>query len=111
MHELSTGSRRIVDLACLVAHRPTVILLDEPSSGIAQRETEALAPVIDRIRAQVGASIVVIEHDMPLVTAVADRLLALDLGRVLAAGSRRGAGAPGGGVLPRHERGGHQSEW
>jgi ABC-type branched-subunit amino acid transport system ATPase component/predicted MFS family arabinose efflux permease len=87
VHELSTGSRRIVDLACLVAHRPTVILLDEPSSGIAQRETEALAPVIDRIRTQVGASVVVIEHDMPLVTAVADRLLALDLGRVLAEGS------------------------
>ena len=50
VHELSTGSRRIVDLACLVAHRPTVVLLDEPSSGIAQRETEALAPVIARIR-------------------------------------------------------------
>jgi ABC-type branched-subunit amino acid transport system ATPase component len=87
VHELSTGSRRIVDLACLVAHRPTVILLDEPSSGIAQRETEALAPVIDRIRTQVGASVIVIEHDMPLVMAVADRLLALDLGRVLAEGS------------------------
>ncbi len=45
VRELSTGTRRIVDLACLVAHRPTVILLDEPSSGIAQREVEALAPV------------------------------------------------------------------
>ena len=87
VHELSTGSRRIVDLACLVAHRPTVILLDEPSSGIAQRETEALAPMIDRIRGQVGASVIVIEHDMPLVTAVADRLLALEVGRVLAEGS------------------------
>jgi branched-chain amino acid transport system ATP-binding protein len=87
VHELSTGSRRIVDLACLVAHRPTVILLDEPSSGIAQRETEALAPVIDRIRTQLGASVIVIEHDMPLVTAVADRLVALDQGRVLADGS------------------------
>ena len=86
VHELSTGSRRIVDLACLVAHRPTVILLDEPSSGIAQRETEALAPVIDRIRTQLGASVLVIEHDMPLVTAIADRLVALDQGRVLADG-------------------------
>ena len=86
VRELSTGSRRIVDLACLVAHRPTVILLDEPSSGIAQRETEALAPVIDRIRTQLGASVIVIEHDMPLVTAVADRLVALDQGRVLADG-------------------------
>jgi branched-chain amino acid transport system ATP-binding protein len=87
VHELSTGSRRIVDLACLVAHRPTVILLDEPSSGIAQRETEALAPVIERIRTQLGASVVVIEHDMPLVTSIADRLVALDQGRVLAEGA------------------------
>jgi ABC-type branched-subunit amino acid transport system ATPase component/MFS family permease len=86
VHELSTGSRRIVDLACLVAHRPTVILLDEPSSGIAQRETEALGPVLLRIREQLGASVVVIEHDMPLVTAVADRLVALDQGRVLTEG-------------------------
>ena len=44
VRELSTGSRRVVDLACVVAHRPTVVLLDEPSSGIAQRETEALGP-------------------------------------------------------------------
>ena len=44
--ELSTGSRRIVDLACIVAHEPAVILFDEPSSGIAQRETEALGPLL-----------------------------------------------------------------
>ena len=42
LRELSTGSRRIVDLACVVAHSPKVVLLDEPSSGIAQREAEAL---------------------------------------------------------------------
>jgi branched-chain amino acid transport system ATP-binding protein len=87
VHELSTGSRRIVDLACLVAHRPTVILLDEPSSGIAQRETEALAPVIRRINTELGASVVLIEHDMPLVMAVAHRLVALDQGRVIATGA------------------------
>ena len=86
VHELSTGSRRIVDLACLVAHRPTVILLDEPSSGIAQREAEALVPVLLRIREQLGASLVLIEHDMPLVTSVADRLVALDQGRLVAEG-------------------------
>jgi branched-chain amino acid transport system ATP-binding protein len=87
VHELSTGSRRIVDLACLVAHRPTVILLDEPSSGIAQRETEALAPVIRRLRDELGASVVVIEHDMPLLSSVADRLVALDQGRVVTTGA------------------------
>ena len=84
--ELSTGSRRIVDLACLVAHRPTVILLDEPSSGIAQRETEALGPVLLRIRDEMGAGLVIIEHDIALVRSVADRLVAMDQGRVVVEG-------------------------
>ena len=86
VRELSTGSRRIVDLACLLAHRPTVILLDEPSSGIAQRETEALGPLLLRIRDETGASLVVIEHDMPLVRSVTDRLVAMDQGAVIADG-------------------------
>ena len=86
LRELSTGSRRIVDLACVVAHRPTVILFDEPSSGIAQRETEALGPLLLRIREGLGAALVVIEHDMPLVSAVSDRLIAMDQGRVIAEG-------------------------
>ena len=73
VHELSTGSRRIVDLACILAHQPTVLLLDEPSSGIAQREAEALGPLLLRIRDSLGASILVIEHDLPLLTSVADR--------------------------------------
>ncbi|MBA3303056.1 MAG: ABC transporter ATP-binding protein, partial [Acidimicrobiia bacterium] len=86
VHELSTGSRRIVDLACVVAHRPTVVLLDEPSSGIAQRETEALAPLLLRIRDGLGAAVIVIEHDMPLVTSVSDRMIAMEQGRVIAEG-------------------------
>jgi branched-chain amino acid transport system ATP-binding protein len=86
VRELSTGSRRIVDLACVVAHRPTIVLLDEPSSGIAQRETEALAPLLRRIRDEVGTSILVIEHDMPLVTSISDRLVAMDQGAVIAEG-------------------------
>jgi branched-chain amino acid transport system ATP-binding protein len=86
LRELSTGSRRIVDLACVVAHRPTVILFDEPSSGIAQKETEALTPLLLRIRDGLGAALLVIEHDMPLVTSVADRLVAMDQGRVIATG-------------------------
>jgi ABC-type branched-subunit amino acid transport system ATPase component/sugar phosphate permease len=84
--ELSTGSRRVVDMACVVAQRPSVLLLDEPSSGIAQRETEALAPLLLRLRDELGATLLLIEHDMPLVTAVADRLVALDRGRVIAEG-------------------------
>jgi ABC-type branched-subunit amino acid transport system ATPase component len=84
--ELSTGTRRVVDLACLLAHRPSVILLDEPSSGIAQREVEALAPMLHRIRAETGAALVVIEHDMPLLRTVSDRLVAMDQGAVIATG-------------------------
>ena len=86
IRELSTGTRRIVDLACLVAHRPTVILLDEPSSGIAQREVEALAPLLLRLRDEMGSALVVIEHDIPLVSSISDRLIALDQGRVVTSG-------------------------
>jgi branched-chain amino acid transport system ATP-binding protein len=85
--ELSTGSRRVVDLAMSVAHDPAVLVLDEPSSGIAQREAEALAPLLERIRAETHCAMLVIEHDMPLITAVSDRLLALELGRVIAEGT------------------------
>jgi ABC-type branched-subunit amino acid transport system ATPase component len=86
VHELSTGSRRIVDLACILAHQPTVLLLDEPSSGIAQREAEALGPLLLRIRDSLGASILIIEHDLPLLTSVADRMVAMELGEVIASG-------------------------
>ncbi len=86
VRELSTGTRRVVDLACLVAHRPSVILLDEPTSGIAQREVEALAPVIRRLRDEMGASLVIVEHDIPFVSEVSDRLLALEQGQVIATG-------------------------
>jgi ABC-type branched-subunit amino acid transport system ATPase component/ABC-type branched-subunit amino acid transport system permease subunit len=84
--DLSTGSRRIVDLACQVGAEPAVILLDEPSAGIAQRETEALAPLLLRLREVTGASLVVIEHDLPLVLTISDRIVALDLGRVVCDG-------------------------
>ena len=85
--ELSTGSRRVVDLGCVLAHAPSVVLLDEPSSGIAQREAEALGPLLLRIRDALGASLVVIEHDMGLISSVSDRLVALDQGRLVTAGA------------------------
>jgi branched-chain amino acid transport system ATP-binding protein len=84
--ELSTGSRRVVDLAAVVAHSPSVLLLDEPSSGIAQREAEALGPLIVRLRDELGCSIVVVEHDMPLIRSISDRLVALESGAVLVDG-------------------------
>ncbi len=84
--ELSTGSRRLVDLAAVVAHQPTVILLDEPSSGVAQREVEAMAELLRRVRDQLGATLLIVEHDIAFIAHLADRLVALDRGRVLASG-------------------------
>ena len=85
--ELSTGSRRIVDLAMSIAHDPSVLLLDEPSSGIAQKETEALGPLLKRIQRETGCAMLVIEHDMPLITSVSDEILALELGAVVTRGT------------------------
>jgi branched-chain amino acid transport system ATP-binding protein len=84
--ELSTGSRRIVDLAMAIAHDPTVLILDEPSSGIAQRETEALGPLLRRIKDETGCAMLIIEHDMPLITSVSDEIIALELGAIVTQG-------------------------
>jgi branched-chain amino acid transport system ATP-binding protein len=85
--ELSTGLRRITDLACVLATEPKVLLLDEPSSGIAQAEAEALAPLLGRVRHETGCSILIIEHDMPLISSVADELIALDQGGIVLRGT------------------------
>jgi ABC-type branched-subunit amino acid transport system permease subunit/ABC-type branched-subunit amino acid transport system ATPase component len=84
---LSTGTRRIVELGCLLAVDARVLLLDEPTGGVAQRETEAFGPLIMRIRRELDASMLVIEHDMPLVMAISDRMYCLELGEVIAEGT------------------------
>jgi ABC-type branched-subunit amino acid transport system ATPase component/ABC-type branched-subunit amino acid transport system permease subunit len=85
--ELSTGMRRIVELACLLAQDPAVVLLDEPSAGIAQRETEALGPLLRRVQAETGCSLVIIEHDMALLSSLCDGFVALEQGAVIAGGT------------------------
>ena len=85
--ELSTGSRRIVDLACEMAADPDVLLLDEPSSGIAQAEAEELGPVLDRVRHETGCGLLVIEHDMRLLTSIADRMVGMVRGQTIVEGS------------------------
>ena len=85
--ELSTGQRRLVDIGCVLAHAPRLILLDEPSSGVAQREAEALVPVVRNLRVELSAALVVVEHDMAIAAALADRMVALDLGRVVTSGT------------------------
>jgi ABC-type branched-subunit amino acid transport system ATPase component len=85
--ELSTGSRRLVEFGCLLAQEPEVLLLDEPSAGLARAEAEALGPVLKGIRDATGAALVVVEHDVPLLRATCDRLIALDTGRIIASGT------------------------
>jgi branched-chain amino acid transport system ATP-binding protein len=85
-HELSTGTRRIVDLACVLAHEPSVLLLDEPAAGIAQREAEALGPLLTEVRDSLDAAVLVVEHDLGVLGDVADRIVALDRGRVVVVG-------------------------
>ena len=84
--ELSTGTRRIVELAALLALDARVLCLDEPTAGVAQRETEAFGPLLTRIREELGASLLVIEHDMPLILSISDRIYCLEAGRVIAEG-------------------------
>ena len=85
--ELSTGTRRVVELACAVAHAPDVLLLDEPSSGLAQRECEALARELRSLRSRTGMTLLLVEHDIPLVASVADELVCMHLGKVIASGA------------------------
>jgi ABC-type branched-subunit amino acid transport system ATPase component/ABC-type branched-subunit amino acid transport system permease subunit len=83
---LSTGTRRIVEMACLIAQNASLLLLDEPTAGVAQRETEAFGPLIKRIQAELGATIVLIEHDIPLVMGISDRVYCLAAGQCIAEG-------------------------
>jgi ABC-type branched-subunit amino acid transport system ATPase component len=84
---LSTGTRRVVELASLLAVDAKVLLLDEPTGGLAQRETEAFAPLITRIQHELGAAMVVIEHDMPLIMGISDRVYCMEAGRVISEGA------------------------
>jgi ABC-type branched-subunit amino acid transport system ATPase component len=84
--DLSTGTRRIVELAGLLALDARVLCLDEPTAGVAQRETEAFGPLIKELRRELGAAMLVIEHDMPLIMSISDRVYCLEAGRVIAEG-------------------------
>jgi ABC-type branched-subunit amino acid transport system ATPase component/ABC-type branched-subunit amino acid transport system permease subunit len=87
IQQLSTGTRRITEIACLVALQPVLLLLDEPSSGVAQRETEALADLLQDLKRQLDLSLLVIEHDIPLIMGISDEVVAMADGRVLSRGT------------------------
>ena len=84
--ELSTGMLRLTELAAVAVVRPKLLLLDEPASGIAQAETEALGPLLRRLADRLDATVVLIEHDMPLVMGISDVVVAMAQGAVVTTG-------------------------
>jgi branched-chain amino acid transport system ATP-binding protein len=84
---LPYGVRKVVELARALCARPKLLLLDEPASGLNTEETEEVAFWIDDIKNDLGITVIMIEHDMSLVSAVSDRVLALNNGRPLALGT------------------------
>ena len=84
---LPYGVRKVVELARALCAKPKLLLLDEPASGLNTEETEEVAFWIDDIKNDLGVTVIMIEHDMSLVSAVSDRVLALNNGRMLALGT------------------------
>lgn len=85
--DLPTGIRRLCDLAAQLAMRPKLLLLDEPTAGVGQQECEEFAPLLRRIRNEMGCSILIVEHNMPVLMSVCDRVYAMEAGRVIAEGT------------------------
>jgi len=84
---LSLGHRRLVELGRALAARPRVLLLDEPTAGLDPPETVALRGVLDAVRSDRGTAVLVVEHDLDFVNGMAERLVVLDHGTVLATGT------------------------
>ena len=84
---LPYGVRKVVEMGRALCTQPTLLLLDEPSSGLSVEETEDMAFWIQDIRTLLGITVLMVEHDMSLVSAVSDRVLALNYGRPLAMGT------------------------
>jgi branched-chain amino acid transport system ATP-binding protein len=84
---LPYGVRKVVELARALCTEPKLLLLDEPSSGLNVEETDDMAFWIDDIRHELGITVLMVEHDMTLVSRVSDRVLAMNQGEMLALGT------------------------
>ena len=86
---LPYGVRKVTELARALCTGPKLLLLDEPSSGLNVEETEDMAFWIEDIKGLLGITVLMVEHDMKLVSAVSDRVLALNYGRPIVTGTPR----------------------
>jgi branched-chain amino acid transport system ATP-binding protein len=86
---LAYGVRKVVEMARALCTGPRLLLLDEPSSGLSVEETEDMAFWIQDIRTILGVTVLMVEHDMSLVSSVSDRVLAVNYGRPIALGTAR----------------------
>jgi branched-chain amino acid transport system ATP-binding protein len=86
---LPYGVRKVVEMARALCTEPKLLLLDEPSSGLSVEETDDMAFWIEDVRNLLGVTVLMVEHDMSLVSAVSDRVLALNYGRRIAFGTAR----------------------
>ncbi len=84
--ELGIRERRLVEVARAVVGKPRVVLLDEPAAGLPDEETEHLARVIKEIPGRFGALVILVDHDMSLVSACCETTAVLDFGKLIAAG-------------------------
>jgi ABC-type branched-subunit amino acid transport system ATPase component len=84
---LSTGQRRLVELARVLAGGFRMLLLDEPSSGLDDAETERFATILRTVVAEIGLGILLVEHDMSLVMSVCDYIYVLDFGQLIFEGT------------------------
>jgi branched-chain amino acid transport system ATP-binding protein len=84
---LSGGQQRLVEIACVLSAAPRALLLDEPTAGLAPAASEVLAERLRELRDDHGQSILLIEHNVPLVLDLCDRIYVLSAGRVLAEGT------------------------
>lgn len=84
--ELAHGDQRVVEVAVALSLNPRLLLLDEPTAGMGDTESDHMVDLIRRLHRQQGMSILFIEHDMDMVFGIAERITVLDQGRVLAAG-------------------------
>jgi branched-chain amino acid transport system permease protein len=86
LREIDVGTRRLIEVAAAVAAQPAVVMLDEPGAGLAASESTLLAERIAAVPARFGSAVLLVEHDMELVSIAASQVVVLDFGKVIAAG-------------------------